>query len=128
VKDRLVLGRSNYHYRHEQIWYGWLQGSKSSWVGGRNKDSVMEVPRPARSDEHPTMKPVELVAQMLNNSCSRGDVVIDPFIGSGTTMVAAEQLERVCYGTEIEPGYVAVAIERLTGMGLEPKLVEDAKA
>ncbi len=88
----------------------------------------MEVPRPARSDEHPTMKPVELVAQMLNNSCSRGDVVIDPFIGSGTTMVAAEQLERVCYGTEIEPGYVAVAIERLTGMGLEPKLVEDAKA
>jgi len=128
VKDRLVLGRSNYHYRHEQIWYGWLKKSKSSWAGGRNKDSVMEVPRPSRSDEHPTMKPVELVAQMLNNSCSRGDVVIDPFIGSGTTMVAAEQSERVCYGTEIEPGYVAVAIERLTGMGLEPKLVEDAKA
>ena len=86
----------------------------------------MEVPRPSRSDEHPTMKPVELVAQMLNNSCSRGDVVIDPFIGSGTTMVAAEQLERVCYATEIEPGYVAVTLERLAGMGLEPKLVDDA--
>tara|TARA_Y100000310_G_scaffold187732_1_gene187753 strand:+ start:1261 stop:2478 length:1218 start_codon:yes stop_codon:yes gene_type:complete len=126
VKDRLVLGRSNYHYRHEQIWYGWLKKSKSSWAGGRNKDSVMEVPRPSRSDEHPTMKPVELVAQMLNNSCARGDVVIDPFIGSGTTMVAAEQLERVCYATEIEPGYVAVTLERLAGMGLEPKLVDDA--
>jgi len=126
VKDRLVLGRSNYHYRHEQIWYGWLKKSKSSWAGGRNKDSVMEVPRPSRSDEHPTMKPVELVAQMLNNSCARGDVVIDPFIGSGTTMVAAEQLERVCYATEIEPGYVAVTLERLAGMGLVPKLVDDA--
>ena len=126
VKDRLVLGRSNYHYRHEQIWYGWLRKSKSSWAGGRNKDSVMEVPRPSRSDEHPTMKPVELVAQMLNNSCARGDVVIDPFIGSGTTMVAAEQLERVCYATEIEPGYVAVTLERLAGMGLVPKLVDDA--
>jgi DNA modification methylase len=123
VKDRLVLGRSNYHYRHEQIWYGWLRKGKSSWSVGRDQDSVMEVPRPSRSDEHPTMKPVELVGQMIGNSSSRDDTVLDPFIGSGTTMVAAEQLGRVCYGMEIEPKYVAVTLERMAGMGLDPKLI-----
>jgi DNA modification methylase len=123
VKDRLVLGRSNYHYRHEQLWYGWLKKGKSSWSVGRDRDSVMEVPRPSRSDEHPTMKPVELVGQMIGNSSSRNDAVLDPFLGSGTTMVAAEQLGRICYGMEIEPKYVAVTLERMAGMGLEPKLV-----
>ena len=123
VKDRFVLGRSNYHYRHEQIWYGWHRGGISSWQVGRDKDSVFEVERPSRSAEHPTMKPVDLVAQMLVNSSPTGGSVIDPFLGSGTTMVAAEQLGRTCYGMEIDPKYVAVTLERMAGMGLTPRLV-----
>ena len=68
------------------------------------------------------MKPVALVAAHLANSSPHGGVVVDPFLGSGTTMVASEQLGRICYGMEIEPKYVAVALERMAGMGLEPKL------
>lgn len=112
VKNSLVLGRSNYHYRHEQIWYGWKRGGKSSWEADRTHDSVFEVDRPSKSDEHPTMKPVELVAQMVANSSRPGDIVADPFLGSGTTLIACEQLGRVCYGIEIEPRYVDVAVRR----------------
>jgi DNA modification methylase len=70
------------------------------------------------------MKPVELIARAINNSSQEGEIIYDPFLGSGTTMVAAEQLRRVCYGMEIAPGYVAVTLERLAQMGLEPKLIE----
>jgi DNA modification methylase len=112
VKNSLVLGRSNYHYRHEQIWYGWKRGGKSSWEADRTHDSVFEVDRPSRSEEHPTMKPVELVAQMVANSSKPGDIVADPFMGSGTTLIAAEQLGRVCYGIEICERYVDVAVRR----------------
>lgn len=112
VKNSLVLGRSNYHYRHEQIWYGWHENGKSSFCGGRNHDSVFVIDRPSRSDEHPTMKPVELVAEMVANSSKPGDIVADPFLGSGTTLIACEQLNRVCYGIEIEPRYCDVAVQR----------------
>ena len=112
VKNALVLGRSNYHYRHEQIWYGWLSGGKSSFCGDRTHDSVFEVNRPSRSDDHPTMKPVELVAQMVANSSKPKEIVADPFSGSGTTLIACEQLHRTCYGIEIEPRYVDVAVAR----------------
>ena len=107
-----MLGRSHYHYRHEQIWYGWLAGGTSSFMGDRKQDSVFECQRPSRSDDHPTMKPVELVARMVQNSSGRGDGVYDPFLGSGTTMIAAEQLGRRCYGIEIEPVFVDVAVQR----------------
>ena len=70
------------------------------------------------------MKPVELVQQMITNSCPVAGSILDPFLGSGTTMVAAEQLGRICYGMEIEPKYVAVTLERMAGMGLEPKAVK----
>lgn len=70
------------------------------------------------------MKPVELVSRAIENSSVQGDVAYDPFLGSGTTMVAAEQLGRVCYGMEIEPKYVAVALERLSQMGLTPRLAD----
>jgi DNA modification methylase len=113
VKDRLVLGRTNYHYRHEQIWYGWKCGGTSSWSTGRTKDSVFEVARPTVSEEHPTMKPVELVQQMVENSSNSEDVVCDPFLGSGTTMVACQNLGRKCYGIEISPSYCAVILQRM---------------
>lgn len=118
VKHSLVMGRGDYHYRHESILYGWVPGAKHYFTKDRTQDSVMEFPRPTVSKEHPTMKPVALVEQCLANSSRRGWLCFDPFLGSGTTLIAAEQLGRRCYGLEIEPKYVDVSIERwmnLTG-------------
>lgn len=123
VKQQFVIGMSDYHYRHEPILYGWLANGPHYWAGGRSQDSVFEIDKPHLSDLHPTTKPVELVNQMLVNSSRIGEIVYDPFCGSGTTLVACEQLGRRGYGVEIDPGYVAVALERLAAMGLSPVLV-----
>ena len=110
VKDRLVLGHSNYHYRHEHVFYGWK--GKTSWQGSRKEDSVWEEERPQASPQHPTMKPVALCMRAIENSSGANDVVIDPFLGSGTTLIAAERSGRRCYGMEIDPRYCRVAIAR----------------
>ncbi|MBN1461397.1 MAG: DNA modification methylase [Armatimonadetes bacterium] len=123
AKDRPVLSRKDYHTQYEPIWYGWRVGShRRVAVADRTQSDVWEISRPTRSDEHPTMKPVELVARALGNSSAVGDTVFEPFLGSGTTAVASEQTGRTCRGMEIEPKYVAVTLERLAGMGLEPRL------
>lgn len=127
VKDIFVLGRSKYHRRYEPIWYGWHKNVNSTFCGMRNLDDVWEIPRPRNSAEHPTMKPVELVARAIQNSSQPGDCVTDPFLGGGSTMVAAEKLGRSCYGMEIDPRFVAVVLERLSEMGLTPKLVDHGK-
>ena len=125
IKDLFVLGRSKYHRRYEPIWYGWPKNGKSSFGEARDLDDVWEIPRPRRSDEHPTMKPVELCRRAIQNSSRIGSIVVDCFLGGGATMVAAQQLERRCYAMEIEPKYVAVALERLWEMGLKPELGRD---
>jgi DNA modification methylase len=112
VKQQFVLGRCDYHYRHEVILYGWKPDGAHYFVDDHTQDSVFEVDKPHRSEDHPTMKPVKLVAQMVANSSKPGDIVADPFLGSGTTLISAEQLGRVCYGIEIEPRYVDVAVRR----------------
>jgi DNA modification methylase len=122
VKNQFVIGMSDYHFRHEAILYGWLENGSHYWCGDRSQDSVFEIDKPHVSDLHPTTKPVELVARMIANSSRAGEIIYDPFCGSGTTMVAAQQLGRVGYGVEIDPGYVAVALQRLADLGLEPKL------
>ena len=94
VKDRFVLGRSDYHARHESILYGWKEGAAHHAVTDRTQDTIWEYPRPARSDVHPTMKPVELVERALANSTDHGDKVLDLFGGSGTTLIACERRER----------------------------------
>jgi len=127
VKDIFVLGRSKYHRRYEPLWYGWHKQGKSTFCGLRNLDDVWEIPRPRVSEQHPTIKPLELVARALKNSSAPGDLVCDPFLGAGTTMVAAHSLQRTCFGLEIEPKYVAVTLERLSEMGLSPKLVKHAQ-
>ncbi len=111
VKDRFVLGHSDYHYRHEPILYGWREGSHT-FRGDRTQDSVWEIARPTRSENHPTIKPVELVERAIRNSCAPGDTVADPFVGSGTTIIAAELTDRRCLAMEIDPRYAQVAIER----------------
>jgi DNA modification methylase len=118
VKDQFVLGRSKYHRRYEPIWYGWHADSTSSFGSRRDLDDVWEIPRPRKSEEHPTMKPVVLPARAISYSSRKGEVILDPFLGSGTTLIASEQLGRVCYGLELDPGYCDVIVrrwEKLTG-------------
>jgi DNA modification methylase len=112
VKDQLVLGRGDYHFRHENVLYGWKHDAAHYFINDRKQDSVFEVPRPKISNEHPTMKPVELIAQLVANSSEIGEVVLDPFLGSGTTLIACENLSRKCRAVELDPGYVAVTLQR----------------
>jgi DNA modification methylase len=126
VKQSFVLGRSDYHYRHEPILYGWREDGPHYFTEDRTQDSVFEVKRPMVSELHPTTKPVELIARMVANSSRPGEVVYDPFSGSGSTFLAAHQLGRIGYGVEIDPGYVAVTLERLSMLGLKPQLEDHA--
>jgi len=112
VKDLFVLGRANYQRRFEPMWYGWSKEGKSSFCDRRDLDDVWEIPRPRVSVEHPTMKPIALMAKAIENSSKGGRIVIDPFGGSGSTLIAAEQTKRTCYMMEIDPKYVDVIVKR----------------
>jgi len=111
-KDSLVLGRSDYHYIHEPIFYGWFQGEKHIYYGDRKQQSVWEIKRPKRSDLHPTMKPIELIEKALANSSKNEDIVYEPFSGSGSTLIASEKTNRICYGLELDEKYCDVIIKR----------------
>jgi len=172
VKNRFVLSRSHYHYRHEPILYGHKKG-KRFWNGGRHNDSLLfrevpsivieehkdsktiyintnensiiisvpeyellyqdegletvwHFPKPEKSKEHPTMKPVDLVKRGIRNSSAPGDSVFDPFLGSGTTLIAAEILNRVCYGIEFSTDYCDVIIRRWEEYtGEQAQLIEE---
>ncbi len=108
LKDSLVLGRQDYHWIHEPILYGWTKGQKHTFLGGRKQTTVLECPRPKRSDEHPTMKPVALLERLITNSCVRGGTVLDVFGGSGSTLIAAAATGRVARMVELDPGYCDV--------------------
>lgn len=124
VKNAMVLGRSDYHHRHEAVLYGWRDGAAHYFAPDRKQDTIFEIDRPPASPEHPTTKPVELVARMIRNSSKNGDLIFDPFCGGGTTVIAGAQLGRVVFSVELDPRYLAVELERLTAIGLEPKLAE----
>lgn len=118
VKDRFVLGRSDYHYRHEPILYGWKNTGSHSFLGGRDKDTVWEIDRPSANREHPTMKPIALIEKAILEASLGGGLVYDCFAGSGSTLIACEQTKRVCYTMELDPKYCDVVIarwEKLTG-------------
>ena len=112
VKQQFVLGRSKYHRRYEPIWYGWHKDQTSSYAGDRAQDDVWEFDRPLRSPDHPTTKPEGLVERALLNSSAAGGLVLDPFLGSGTTLIAAERQSRRCVAMEIDPHYCDVAVTR----------------
>lgn len=112
-KDRLVLSRKDYHTKYEPIWYGWKDGeSRLCPLKDRKQSDVWDFDRPTKSVEHPTMKPVPLVARAITNSSMKGDAVLDLFGGSGTTLIACEQLDRRCYMSELDPHYCDVIINR----------------
>ena len=109
VKNNHVLGRQDYSNKHEFIWYGWLNKHK---FYAKFDTTVWHIDKPMESKLHPTMKPIELVARAIENSSKEGELVLDPFGGSGTTLIACEQLKRKCYMMEIDPIYCSVIIER----------------
>ena len=112
VKNNHVLGRSDYHYKHEPIWFGWKAGKTHKFYGNSSQVSVWEFNKPQKSNLHPTMKPIELIGKAICNSSKTEDVILDLFLGSGTTLIAADQLNRICYGMEISPKYCQVILER----------------
>lgn len=112
VKNNHVLGRADYHYKHEPILYGWKDGAGHPWYGERNKFSIWNVDKPMQSKLHPTMKPIELIEIPINNSSKQGDSVLDLFLGSGSTLIACEKTGRKCYGMELSPQYIEVIIRR----------------
>lgn len=119
VKNVMVMGHSDYHYQHEPIIYGWKQGAEHVWNGGRDKVSTLFYDRPSKSTWHPTMKPVNLIEHCLMNSSKVGAWGVDPFIGSGSTMVAAHVLDRRCVGMDADARYIAVTLQRMADLGVE---------
>lgn len=112
IKNNHVLGRADYHYKHEPILYGWKEGAGHPWFGGRNKFSIWNIDRPTQSKLHPTMKPVELLEIPINNSSKGSDIVLDLFGGSGSTMMACEKSGRNCRMMELDEKYCDVIITR----------------
>ena len=111
-KNSLVLGRSPYQWQHEPCLYGWKKKGKHQWFSDRKQTTIWEYDRPKSSRDHPTMKPVQLMAYPIQNSSMRGTIVLDPFLGSGSTLIAADQTGRVCYGIELDEKFVDVIVKR----------------
>lgn len=111
-KNALVLGRQDYHWKHEPCLYGWKDGAAHYWGSDRSQTTVLDFNKPNRNGEHPTMKPVELFQYQIENSCKKGDVVLDLFGGSGTTVIACEKSNRHARLMELDPKYCDVIIKR----------------
>jgi len=123
-EHRLLCGDSissddKYQNKYEPIWFGWVDNG-TSFYGDRTQTNVWDIPRPKKSEEHPTMKPVELAAKAIEHASRKDDTCLDLFLGSGTTMVASHQLNRKCYGMELDPKYCQVIIDRM--LKLDPSL------
>lgn len=111
-KNSLVLGRSPYQWQHEPCLYWWKKKGKHQWFSDRKQTTIWEYDRPKSSKDHPTMKPIQLMAYPIQNSSMRGTIVLDPFLGSGSTLIAADQTGRVCYGIELDEKFVDVIVKR----------------
>lgn len=111
-KNSLVLGRSPYQWLHEPVLFGWKKGGRHQWYADRKQTTVWEYDKPKKNDLHPTMKPVNLIAYPIKNSSMSNCIVLDPFGGSGSTLIAADQLKRICYTVELDPKYADVIVNR----------------
>lgn len=117
-KNTMVMGRQDYHWKHEPCLYGWKDGSSHLWASDRKQTTILSFERPTRSTEHPTMKPINLFAYQIQNNTKEEDLVVDNFLGSGSTLIACEQTNRICYGMELDEKYCDVIVQRwvnLTG-------------
>jgi DNA modification methylase len=111
-KNSLVLGRSPYNWIHEPILFGWLRGGKHKWFTGRSETTVWNYDKPKKNGEHPTMKPVPLLCYPIKNSSQVNGIVMDIFGGSGSTLIACEQIDRIAYTLELDPKYATVIVKR----------------
>lgn len=126
AKSHFILGHGDFHWQHELCFYGWREGEKHRWFGDRSQSTVWEIDNPRAHENHPTEKPTECFSRPMILNTEPGDICYEPFSGSGSQLVAAEKTGRLCYAMEIDPGYVAVGLERLSEMGLKPKLAHRA--
>ena len=114
------MGRSPYQWQHEPVLYGWLPNGKHKWFSDRKQSTIWNFDKPKRSAEHPTMKPIQLVAYPIKNSSAPNAVLLDLFGGSGSTLIACEQTDRICRTMELDPKYASVIVQRyaeLVGSG-----------
>ena len=125
-KNSIVMGRQDYHWKHEPCLYGWKEGAAHLWAADRKQSTILNFDRPTRNDLHPTMKPIPLFDYQICNNTKGGDIVLDLFGGSGTTIMACEQNGRIGYSMEFDPRYVDVIIDRWeTFTGEEAVLISD---
>ena len=124
VKNSIVMGRQDYHWQHEPILYGWKPGLKHRWEADRKQSTVWEIDKPQRNGDHPTMKPIALPAKAIQNSIKKGEIVLDVCGGSGSTLIAAEQTERICYTVELDPKYCDVIVKRYEELTGEKAILE----
>lgn len=112
-KNNMVIGRGDYHMKHEPCWYAVRRGRNGHWVGGRKQTTLWDIPKPMKSETgHSTQKPVECMRRPIENNSKPGDHVYEPFMGSGTTLIACEETKRICLGMELNTAYVDVAVRR----------------
>jgi site-specific DNA-methyltransferase (adenine-specific) len=111
-KNHMVMGRQDYHWQHEPCLYGWKEGAGHLWASDRKQTTILNFDRPSRNGEHPTMKPVALFEYQMLNNTKGGDIVLDSFGGSGTTLIAAEKNGRIARIMELDPKYVDVIVKR----------------
>lgn len=123
VKNSLVLGRSDYQWQHEPVLYGFLQNGKHYWSknAGRSQTTIWNFDKPKKNKNHPTSKPLDLLAYPIGNSSRENSIVIDTFGGSGSTMMACEQTNRICYTMELDEKYASVILRRFVENGGDPK-------
>ena len=129
-KHKLVLGHSPYQWQHEPCLYGWKKGGRHQWYSDRKQTTIWEYDRPHTSKDHPTMKPVALKAYPIQNSCMSNCIVLDPFLGSGSTLIACEETNRICYGIELDEKFVDVIVRRYiekSGDASKVSVIRDGK-
>lgn len=112
VKNTLVMSRQDYHWKHEPCLYGWKEGASHLWNSDRTQTTVLNFDRPSRNESHPTMKPISLISYQITNNTKGDDIILDTFLGSGSTLIACEKTGRICYGMELDPKYVDVIVQR----------------
>jgi DNA modification methylase len=127
VKNSMVMGRQDYQWRHEPCLYGWKEGASHGWYSDRKQTTILNFDRPQRNAEHPTMKPIPLIAYQIGNSSKQDDIVCDGFGGSGTTMLACEQMNRKCRMIELDPKYCQVIVDRMIKFNSNIKVTKNGK-
>ncbi len=125
VKNTFVMGRQDYQWRHEPVLYGWKEGTAHYFIDDRSQSTVLEFDKPTKSLEHPTMKPIDLLVYLIKNSSKENNLIVDLFGGSGSSLIAAEQTNRICYTMELDPKYCDVIIKRWENLTGQKAILEE---